>query len=379
MTPFRAAGRKVWKTRVSLPSGESRIFSCGTDDLETARQVVNVVRNLKRRRQWAPLEAVMERRITLARMFDAYEAGALDTLLNELSDPDLSALIDEWPTNDAYRMQVRRMIPKGERYPASRFTRKSVSEFLATLTPHRQSAKSPVREMSGSTKNRYRAALSVFARWLLEREVIEVNPVRDVRAAKPNPPRMVWLTREQAKRLIGALPGEYAAMEALMAATGMELQSVKRLRRRDISLDLKTLAAHGTKTQWRDRVVVATELWAWAIVEEHVRSLTPDAICFTVRGDTLLKTHQRVSASLGLPETTLHDWRHSYAVWSLKDGVSPTAVARQLGHRDTNLLHTVYGRFIPEATDYLPRKSTHAGTHDLPSATPLSGRQPQQA
>jgi integrase len=222
--------------------------------------------------------------------------------------------------------------------------------------------------MSGSTKNRYRAALSVFARWLLEREVIDVNPVRDVRAAKPNPPRMVWLTREEAKKLIAALPGEHAAMEALMAATGMELQSVKRLRRRDISLDLKTVAAHGTKTVWRNRIVVATEPWAWAIVEEHVRPLTPDAICFSVRGDTLLKTHQRVSTSLGLPQTTLHDWRHSYAVWSLKDGLSPTAVARQLGHRDTNLLHTVYGRFIPEAIDYLPRKSARYANRDLPGA-----------
>ncbi len=347
-----------------MPSGETGIFSCGTDDLATAHQVVGAVRTLKRRREWAPLEAVLEKRITLGALFDAYEAGTLESLLKALHDTDLSVLVDEWPANDAYRMQVRRMIPRGELYPASRFTRRAVSEFLANLAPHRQSEKAPIRVMSGSTRNRYRAALSVFARWLVEREVIEVNPVRDVRAAKPNPPRMVWLTREQAKTLIEALPREHAAMEALMAATGMELQAVKRLRRRDVSLDLRTVEAHGTKTVWRNRIVVATEMWAWAIVEQHVRPLGPDALCFTVRGDTLLKTHQRVSAALGLPETTLHDWRHSYAVWSLRDGVSPTAVARQLGHRDTNLLHTVYGRFIPELTDYLPRRPTHAAVRE---------------
>lgn len=360
MTPFRSAGRKVWKTRITLPSGETGIFSCGTDHLATAQQVVSAVRALKRRREWAPLEAVLEKRITLGALFDAYEADTLDSLVNRLDDTDLSVLVDEWPANDAYRMQVRRMIPKGARYPASRFTRRAVSEFLANLAPHRQSERAPARAMSGSTRNRYRAALSVFARWLVEREVIEVNPVRDVRAAKPNPPRMVWLTREQAKTLIEALPPEHAAMEALMAATGMELQAVKRVRRRDVSLDLRTVEAHGTKTAWRNRIVVATEMWAWAIVEQHVQQLGPEGLCFTVRGDTLLKTHQRVSATLGLPETTLHDWRHSYAVWSLRDGVSPTAVARQLGHRDTNLLHTVYGRFIPELTDYLPRRPTHA-------------------
>ena len=367
MTPFRSAGRKVWKTRITLPSGETGIFSCGTDDLATAHQVVSAVRALKRRREWLPLQAVLEKRITLGALFDAYEADRVDELLNQLDDPDLSELIDEWPTNTTYRMQVRRMIPAGTRYPASRFTRKSVSEFLAGLTPHRQSHRAPVKSMSGSTKNRYRAALSVFGRWLLEREVIDFNPVRDVRAAKPNPPRMIWLTREQAQELIAALPPENAAMEALMAATGMELQSVKRLRRRDVSLDLRTVAAHGTKTVWRNRVVVATEPWAWAIVERHVAPFPPDGLCFSVRGDTLLKTHRRVSASLGLPDTTLHDWRHSYAVWSLRDGLSPTAVARQLGHRDTNLLHTVYGRFIPEAVDYLPRNSV-PGIRDVEGA-----------
>jgi len=373
MTPFRARDRKVWKTRITLPTGETGVFSCGTDDLATARQVVSAVQTLKRRRQWAALEAVVKKHISLGRLFDAYEAGALETILKELNDPDLSALIDEWPTNDAYRMQVRKMITKGVRYPASRFTRRAVSEFLAALAPHRQSEKSPIREMSGSTKNRYRAALSVFARWLVEREVIEVNPVRDVRAFKSNPPRMVWLTREQAQTLLDRQPTELAAMEGLMASTGMELQAVKRLRRRDVSIDMKTVFAQGSKTAWRNRVVMATEPWAWKFLEIYLKlrpHLDNDSLVFQARGDTLLRIHQRISKQLGLPTTTLHDWRHSYAVWSLKDGVSPTAVARQLGHKDTNLLHTVYGRFIPDLTDYLPRMSTHSATREeIPSAS----------
>jgi integrase len=364
LTPFRAKDRKVWKTRITLEDGRTGIFSCGTDDLATARQVVNCVKTLKRRRRWDALGLVVEKRITLGRLFDAFELGTLDSLIKEMHDPDLSALVEQWPTNSDYRMQVRRMIPKGQHYPASRFSRRTVSEFLAGLnqTPRRKGE--PVREMSGSTKNRYRAALSVFARWLVEREVIEVNPVRDVRAQTPNPARMVWLTREQAKKLIEALPREHAAMEALMAATGMELQAVQRLRRRDVSTDLKTARAEGSKTPWRNRVVMATEPWAWTIVERYVATILPDALCFTARGDTVLKVHRRLSKELGLPVTTLHDWRHSYAVWCLKDGVSPTAIARQLGHKDTSLLEKVYGRFIPEPTDYLPRKSTHSATRE---------------
>jgi integrase len=362
MTPFRAKNRKVWKTRITLPSGETGIFSCGTDDLATARQVVNAVKSLKRRRIWAPLEAVVRKQITLGKMFDAYESGTLDNLLKELNDPDLSELINDWTTNDAYRMQVRRMIPKGERYPASRFTRKAVSEFLANLNQSPRKKDEPARAMSGSTKNRYRAALSVFARWLVEREVIETNPVRDVRQHAPNPPRMTWLTREQAKKLLEALPPENRAMEALMAATGLELGAVRELRRKDVSLELKTVRASGTKTPWRSRVCIATEAWAWTMVESFARNVLPDSYLFTVRGDTLLKVHQRTSKELGLPATTLHDWRHSYAVWSLKDGISETAVAQQLGHKDTSLLRKIYGRYIPDEADFSKRISTPEAT-----------------
>lgn len=367
MTPFRAKNRKVWKTRITLEDGRTGIFSCGTDDLATARQVVNAVKSLKRRRIWAPLIAVVEKRITLGRMFDAFESGTLDTLLKELNDPDLSELLNDWTTNDAYRMQVRRMIPKGERYPASRFTRKAVSEFLANLNQSPRRENEPARAMSGSTRNRYRAALSVFARWLVEREVIDTNPVRDVRQYAPNAPRMAWLAREQAKKLLLALPPENRAMEALMASTGMELQAIQRLRRSDISFELKTARAHGSKTAWRNRVVVSTEPWAWELVESFLADQLPETPCFTVRGDTLLKVHQRISEEQGLPETTLHDWRHSYAVWSLKDGISETAVAQQLGHKDTSLLRKVYGRYIPDQADFSKRKVTHSSTRDTRS------------
>lgn len=367
MTPFRAKNRKVWKTRITLEDGRTGIFSCGTDDLATARQVVNAVKSLKRRRIWAPLIAVLEKRITLGRMFDAFESGTLDTLLKELNDPDLSELINDWTSNDAYRMQVRRMIPKGERYPASRFTRKAVSEFLANLNQTPRRKEEPARAMSGSTRNRYRAALSVFARWLVEREVIETNPVRDVRQHSPNAPRMAWLTREQALKLLLALPPENRAMEALMASTGMELQAVQRLRRSDISFELKTARAHGSKTAWRNRVVVSTEPWAWELVESFLADQLPETPCFTVRGDTLLKVHQRISKEQGLPETTLHDWRHSYAVWSLKDGISETAVAQQLGHKDTSLLRKVYGRYIPDQADFSKRNATHPLSGDTRS------------
>jgi hypothetical protein len=45
-------------------------------------------------------------------------------------------------------------------------------------------------------------------------------------------------------------------------------------------------------------------------------------------------------------------WWHTYAVNALRNGLSATVVAHQLGHRDANLIWTRYGRFVPNATDY---------------------------
>lgn len=374
MTPFSSKGRKVKKLRISgVPGYKPRTFSCGTPDTPTANHVAAMYHTLKRRRQWAPLIAVLEGRITLAQLFDAYETGSVDKMLRELNDPDLSTLLSEWGGNATYRLQVRRMIPEGEKFPASRFTRKAVSEFLAGLTKLSKDDRTPTTEpASGSTRNRYRAALSVFAGWLVEREILEANPVREVKASKPNPAREVWLSRAQAKTLINRLPEPYNAIEALMAATGMELGAVLALHGRDIDFEQQTVHAHGSKTAWRNRVVRSTERWAWQVFANYARTKLPDAQVFTVRDDSVWKVHTKVSKAAKIPASTIHDWRHSYAVWSLRDGMRPEVIARQLGHKDPTLLMKVYGKYVPTKDDYslthsatpLPQKAAKEGTTD---------------
>lgn len=355
--PFRVGGRGAYKTRVTLPDGTSVIRSCGTDDPATARAVEQFVKTLRRKRQFAALDLVVLKRARLCDIFDAHESGRLHDFLAQADDADLSALLDEWPGATRYKTQVRRMI--GESFRASGFTRKAISVFLAGLT-HARCVNGEVVQVpvSGSTKNHYRAALSVFARWLVERDVIPHNPVRDVRAAKPNPARIVWLEREQAQALISALPLPNRALEALMAATGAEWQVIERLRRRDVDLKARTIHAHGSKTPWRDRIVRATEPWAWEIFAGYARDFTENAPLFTLDRYAALKLHHRISNDLGLPRTTLHDWRHTYGVLSLRAGYSPAVVAHQLGHRDSYLLLTRYGRFIPDERDY--QRASHA-------------------
>ena len=322
----------------------------GTGDKRTATVIGAMVDALVARRDWSILDAVCAGRLTLGRVWDAYRLDAeLTEFRQQLDDVDLEPLVAEWETflkargtasASRYVRQVRELIPAGARFPRSRFTRKTISEHLSA------------RAISGSTKNRERAAFSVFAKFLVEREILEHNPVRDVQAAKANRPRMRYLERAQAQALIAALPQPFRALEALMAATGAEWQACRRLARRDIDLAARTVHLHGGKTAWRDRVVKIVAEWAVPAIAEHVRNFAPAAHVFALDQHAALEAHHAACKATQLEYCTLHDWRHTFAVQALRDGLSPSVVASQLGHANAYLVFTTYGRFVVTDADY---------------------------
>lgn len=343
--PFRPKGSDWFKTRITLADDSTGIFACGTTNPEVAGDVDRMVKTFRHDRVWAPLSLVMEGRVTLGSVYDAFKAGQLDGFLSALSSPDLSPLVAEWPTKNAkYKTQVRCMIPKGEPFPATEFTKTRIARFLDGL------------KCSGSTKNRYHSALSSFGKWLNRTGVLATNIVRDVERVPPNRVEPRYLDRRQAMSLIGALPMPNRALEALMASFGAEWQVIERLWRSDVDLRARTVHAKGGKTPWRNRVARPTELWAWKIFLAYLKTIPDDAQVFPgIREDTALRVHKATAARLGLPHTTLHDWRHTYAVQALRDGYSLQIIAHNEGHKDTTLIQTRYGRHVPRPEDFVRR------------------------
>jgi integrase len=340
---FRQRKGHAFKVRVTDDQGRSATLTTGAHDHDAAHRVGAMLARFvgQGADAYDVRRLLVSKRVSLPEVYYAYSHGTLDALLKEVSSPDLDPLITEWSktANGKYVKQCRHHILVGVVYPASRFTRSTISTFLAGL------------HVSGSTKIRYRAALSVFAGWLVERGVIDHNPVRSVKAAKPNPARELWLERQDAIHLVKQLPAPFNAVEAILA-NGVERGVVEKLERKDIDLKQLTIHARGSKTPHRNRVIRITEAWTVPIIKAHLATLLPNAKVFDVKMDRVLDTHKRISAKLKIQVTTLHDWRHTYAVNSLRDGMKPTTVARQLGHRDASLVHKVYGRFIVDERDY---------------------------
>lgn len=342
---FKSEGARTFKIKLAIPTrndGKPRTFSTGTTAKDVAKDVERMAKRMKDRREWAPLEAIFDGHATLANIYDADVAGRLETLLAELRDVDLDPLVTTWgkKANAKYVAQVRTLIVEGERFPASRFRRRAISEFLAGL------------DCAPPTKNRYRAALSVFAKWLVEREVLDANPVRDVAMYKENDPRMTWMTWADAQRVAAAMQSPWSELIEIMASTGMELGAALKLTRVDVDLATQTVQARGSKTLWRNRVI-RYEPWAHGAFYRATAGHLGFAPLFpAIAHRVLLDRFHAAQKAVGIEGHRLHDLRHTYAVNALKKGYKPQVVAAQLGHKDASMVIRVYGRFVPDASDY---------------------------
>lgn len=361
MSPFLSKGAKTWKGRCHDRAGNRYVRSLGTTSKAEANLVQAYLMECRRRRDWRTLDAVIAGRLAAIEAYHLSLEGALtekltalDAADEEAAEPDLDPLVLEWSrvaTSAKYVQQVRTMIPEGRRFELSRFSRKTISAHLAAL------------KVSGPTRNRYRVALSQFARWLVEREYLDANPVRDVRGFKENDPRMHFYTREEAVSVLHRLAFPFAPLEAFMWGAGLEVGAVLKLRRRDVNLDTREVAARGSKTRWRTRVVRVTEEWAWSFLPAYVRRFTPDAPLFPgITERAALEAHKAACKAAGVTITTLHDWRHTYAIQALKDGLPAQTVKRQLGHSPhSTMLERVYASWLPKTdADYEPRATTTA-------------------
>lgn len=365
MSAYIQKGRKTPQTRVYRKDLPPVIRSLGTKDPKLAKKLESFLARMREARRWDVLDLIVDRSFTIMEAYDYDSSGTLTAQVDQIylarelaqreaSEVDLSPLVDTLITNAKYVTQLRRYIPEGERFPVSKFTRGGISKFLRELKVIDRSGNLTTDDASPATKNRYKAAISVFAKKLIQNEVIETNPVNDVESEALPLRDLMFLEPHQIRALVEALPLPYRALEALMAGTGMELQACMRLQRRDINLDTRIIYARGTKTKYRTRYVEFTEDWAWSIFAAHVSMCLPGAPIFDFSNETALDHHNTTAKRLNLPKSTLHNHRHSYSVMWIRRGLLDRRdkqwLKNQLGHApQSTQIDTVYGVYINAA------------------------------
>ncbi|WP_291163663.1 tyrosine-type recombinase/integrase [Gemmatimonas sp. UBA7669] len=390
---YRKAGGKTWYTRVVTTTGAQRVLSTGTTLKTEALAVERWHQGVRRRLDvHGVLEAIVESRVSLVQAYRLGEVGVVAHFQQQAEQAAAEARqaaadaanIDLRPHLDAfltwrgqrtrgqsvipiYRQQLTRLFPEPE-WRRDWFTAQLVAARLDALTG-----------VQDATRNRYRAAVSAFAKYLVRRGLVAHNPARDIGGYEENEAEVIWWSEADARRLIAALPELFRGREALMAGTGMDWTDCQRLRVRDVDLAARTVRCHGSKTAHRNRVVRITEAWTLPYIRAAVAHALPEAlVCPPHSSKVANRVHRETLEALDItPVARLHAWRHHYAVTLLRRGELPQVVAHQCGHGTVKLVLDRYGKFLPNAADYLPDAAVADPATD-PATLPQSGPRPRR-
>ena len=354
--PFKH-GKRFWAW-IALPSIGRKRVPLGTDDRGVAREIEAMLRRLAGRREWALIESVVSGASSVGVLYDHWQQGeeGIAAFRRKLSDVDLNTFVEGWQswvtrrarpgTAIKYLSQLRALVPEGEQYPRSGLSRRVINEALAALST------------TGSTARRYHAAWSSFAKYLVEIEVLDSNPLRSITPPRNNPARSLYLPLVEVQRLVDAQAEPYRALAALREGAGVEITPALSVRRRDLDEKTKSVHVHGTKNAWRDRPVFV-ETWAWPYIEAAAKGKLPDAFLFVEETGRVANypaaraSHRVAVKALGLNAGyTMHDARHSFAVRCMKAGIDPQLIAGNLGHQDATMVLRIYGKYRPTSWDF---------------------------
>lgn len=355
---------KVASIYVSWSKGRAKQRSCGTADRAVVRGMKRLVALLAGQRRWFLLDAVIDGRLSLGRLYDAHVANALDQLEHELQAVDLAPLVEDWiadylaagkSTRNApiYRSQVKSLV--GESFLSHELTPARVKTWIGGMNDL----------TSGSRRGRL-MALRSFVKYLVAVGALPANPLRDVEAPKKNPPSMRYEAQEVDEAIVAATTDPaYRALFAFIHATGADVSpALEHTLRSDFDLERGVVRLRGTKHAKRQVHEAIIEPWALPALREYLSLMLPTVRPWAhIDRYAAAKAHKAIAETVDATGYTMRQARHSVAVRARKAGRSFEWIAGQLGNSVFQVA-TVYGRFTPTLEERLREVDTTERTTD---------------
>ena len=206
------------------------------------------------------------------------------------------------------------------------------------------------RGYAPSTKSRKIAAAKSFFKFLKQEQIIDDNPLVDVRQPKAGQALPKALSIEEVDLLLDASSDTDSVEEArdiamveLMYAAGLRVSELVGLNLRDVDLDSGTVRTVGKGS--KERVIPIHEGAAESISEyitysrpSHIRNTAEDALFLNRRGTRITRQAywlrlNKLATKVGISsKITPHMLRHSFATHLLHGGASLRHVQELLGH-----------------------------------------------
>ena len=159
-----------------------------------------------------------------------------------------------------------------------------------------------------------------------------LDRVPKVRMLQEPKRRVRWLTREEADRLVAALPEHLAAMARFSLETGLRRSNVTGLEWSQVDLARRTAWVHPDQAKARKAIAVPLSATAVAVVRGQAGK-HPTHV-FSYRGKPLRQVNTKAWRAallrVGIESFRWHDLRHPWASWHVQAG-TPLHVLQELG------------------------------------------------
>ena len=149
----------------------------------------------------------------------------------------------------------------------------------------------------------------------------------------PEPNRRVrWITRDEAERLLAALPSHLAAMARFSLETGLRRANVTGLLWSQVDLVRRTAWIHPDQAKARKAIAVPLSAASVQIIREQIGKHSTHV--FSFQGKTVTQVNTRTWRTalqrVGIENFRWHDLRHTWASWHVQAG-TPLHVLQELG------------------------------------------------
>jgi integrase len=210
-------------------------------------------------------------------------------------------------------------------------------------------AKRAKAKRTGSTVNRYLAALSVCLSYAVKTlQWLERNPCERITKPSEGTGRVRFLSDEERVRLLTACRNSsntdlYLAV-VLSLTTGARQAEIMTLRWGQIDFGRQVITLHETKNGERRALPLVGEAFTLLQERAKVRSLTddrifpPKAYAKKARCVDLTVPWNAARKGAGLSDFHWHDLRHTAASYLAMSGVSLVEIAKVLGHRTLQMV-----------------------------------------
>jgi integrase len=216
--------------------------------------------------------------------------------------------------------------------PAAAVTKADVQDRLDELADD--------NEWTGSTFNRYLAALSLVFRVAIENDKLEINPVTKITRQQETGSRLRFLNREEEEKLtatIGSRNPEYLPVFLLALHVGMRLSEQLRAKVGDFDAATGMLLVNQKKVKKAPgiRFVPLSPVAVDAYNALAGKRPKGSPLCLNLDGNPLSEVRYWFDVAMekaGIEDFTWHCLRHCFASRLVMAGVPLAVVSKYLGH-----------------------------------------------